>query len=270
MSLRPTIKSIGIVGFGAFGRLMAAHLGPHFEIIACDPALSRADRAQHHVQFGELAEVGRCDLVVLAVPIGALVSVIRELRQHLRPGSIVMDVVSVKVVPTRIMTEELPSDVEIVGSHPLLGPQSARDGIAGRKVVLCPIRGRSARSIAAFLKGVLRLKVYTVTAEEHDREAAVVQGLTHLIANVLLRMEPLPTRLTTASFDLLMQATDMVRYDSAGVFHAIEHDNPFAAAVRRRFFALADVARAELDGRCGSTGGPHEAASIGNFRHFST
>jgi prephenate dehydrogenase len=247
MSLRPTIKSIGVVGFGAFGRLMVTHLSAHFEIVVRDPSLDGTHALPARARIGDAVEVGRCDLVILAVPIGALASAIREVRPYLRAGTIVMDVVSVKVVPVRIMMAELPPFVDVIGSHPLFGPQSAQDGIAGRKIVLCPVRGRSAGVIAAFLRSALGLKVYTSTAEEHDREAAVVQGLTHLIANVLMRMEPLPTRLTTASFDLLMQATDMVRYDSTGVFHAIEHENPFAAAVRRRFFALADVARAELD-----------------------
>lgn len=79
-------------------------------------------------------------------------------------------------------------------------------------------------------------QVFEVTPEEHDREAATVQGLTHLIARVLLKMEPLPTRMTTASFERLMQAVDMVRHDSPAVFHAIERDNPFAVEVRDQFF----------------------------------
>jgi prephenate dehydrogenase len=62
-------------------------------------------------------------------------------------------------------------------------------------------------------------------------------------------MEPLPVRLTTASFDHLMQATEMVRCDAPGVFHAIERENPFAAEVRERFFALAAEARTELEKR---------------------
>ena len=89
--------------------------------------------------------------------------------------------------------------------------------------------------------------MFQVSAEDHDREAAVVQGLTHLIAKVLLAMEPLPTRMTTVSFDRIMQAVEMVRHDSPAVFRAIERDNPYSAEVRDRFFALADQARAELD-----------------------
>lgn len=101
--------------------------------------------------------------------------------------------------------------------------------------------------VAAFLRRVLGLKVYITTPEEHDKEAAIVQGITHLIAKVLVRMEPLPDRLTTASFDKLIQATDMVRDDPASVFLAIERDNPFSAEMRQRFFAIAEQIKCELE-----------------------
>jgi prephenate dehydrogenase len=243
----PHIRSIGLLGFGAFGRLIAAHLYPYFALIACDPALTEAGQPDDHVQFGTIAELGRCDLVIAAVPVGALSSALKELRPHLRPGGIVVDVGSVKVRPIEVMKAELPSFVDIVGTHPLFGPQSAKGGIAGRNIALCPVRGRSALRIAAFLRHVLKLKVHIVSPDEHDRQAAIVQGVTHLVAKVLVRMEPLPTRLTTASFDHLMRATDMVRHDSASVFLAIERDNPYAAEVRAQFFSLAEAARAELE-----------------------
>ena len=243
------IRSIGILGFGAFGRLVAAHLHPYFSLFACDPALTAEDERHAHVRFGSVSDVGSCDLVILAVPVGALSSALREIRPHLRPGGIVVDIGSVKVRPIAVMKAELPPFVDIVGTHPLFGPQSARNGIAGRKIALCPVRGRSAPRIAAFLRHVLKLAVHVVSPEEHDRQAAIVQGVTHLIAKVLVRMEPLPTRLTTASFDHLMQATEMVRHDAASVFLAIERDNPYAAEIREQFFLIAEAARAELDHR---------------------
>jgi prephenate dehydrogenase len=243
------IRSVGLLGLGAFGRLIAAHLQPYFALTACDPALTASEPRHGHVRIGTVAEVGRCDLVILAVPVGNLSSALRELRPHLRAGGIVVDVGSVKVRPIEVMKAELPPFVDIVGTHPLFGPQSASGGIAGRKIALCPVRGRSSLRIAAFLRHVLKLEVHIVTADEHDRQAAIVQGVTHLVAKVLVRMGPLPTRLTTASFDHLMRATDMVRHDSASVFLAIERDNPYAAEVRAQFFSLADAARAELDQR---------------------
>lgn len=244
-----TVTSIGIIGFGAFGRLMAHHLQPHFRLRVFDPDQpARFDDAGKGLAPADIAEVGACDLVILAVPVGAVPSALAGLAPHLRAGAIVLDVGSVKIGPSLAMQAGLPDHVEIVGTHPLFGPQSARHGITGLKIAICPIRGRSAGRIAAFLRRVLGLDVIMTTPDDHDREVALVQGLTHLIAKILVQMEPLPRRMTTASFDLLMQATEMVRYDSPGVFLAIERANPHARAVRERFFALAETMRTHLDG----------------------
>jgi len=83
--------------------------------------------------------------------------------------------------------------------------------------------------------------------QDHDREAATVQGLTHLIAKVLQRMGPVPSRMTTRSFDLLVEAVSMVQDDASEVFDAIEKSNPYSADIRRRFFDLAHELSIELE-----------------------
>ena len=247
MPLR-SIKSVGLLGFGAFGRFITHHLSAVMPIVVHDPAITAAgEAAAPGVRFGSAAEAGSCDLLIIAVPVSQFSSAIQEARPHLRPGAIVVDVGSVKVKPISVMQALLPEFVEIVGTHPLFGPQSARAGIAGRKIVICPVRGnKTARRLAALLRGRFGLQVIVTTPEEHDRQAAMMQGVTQ-IARVLVRMEPWPDRMTTASFDHLVEATEMVRHDSAGVFTAIERENPFAAEVRERFFTLADQLREELE-----------------------
>lgn len=248
MSVKPSIKTISIVGFGAFGQLVARHLSPHFDLVVCDPAINVKTLLPANTRIGEFAEAAGCDLVILAMPIDEMASAIKDLRPHLKPGTVILDVVSVKVKPIEIMRELLPPFVEIVGTHPLFGPQSTMDGLKGRKIAVCPVRGkRSALHIAAFLRHALGLTVYLTTPEDHDREAAMVQGITHLIAKALVRMEPLPKRLTTVSFEQLMGATDMVRDDAASVFLAIERDNPFSSDMRHRFFAITEELRRELE-----------------------
>ncbi|TAJ33992.1 prephenate dehydrogenase [Bosea sp. (in: a-proteobacteria)] len=246
-SLR-SVSTIGIMGFGAFGRLMARHLQPHFALrihdLHCPPSPDDGGRG---LSPATAAEVAACDLVILAVPVPAIPDAIAALHPHLRAGTVVLDVGSVKIGPARALVEGLPTHVGIVGTHPLFGPQSARNGLAGLKIALCPIRGGATPRIAAFLRHVLKLEVIVTTPDAHDREVAMVQGLTHLIAKILVRMEPLPRRMTTASFDLLMQATDMVRYDAPNVFMAIERANPHAKAVRDRFFSLAEEMRLFLE-----------------------
>jgi prephenate dehydrogenase len=97
------------------------------------------------------------------------------------------------------------------------------------------------------LRKQLGLQTIFTTPQEHDRELATVQGLTHLIAKVLLDMGPMPSRMTTRSFDLLLEAIAMVQYDAPEVFEAIEKSNPYALQVRRRFFELASDLNLELE-----------------------
>ncbi|CAH1670673.1 Prephenate dehydrogenase [Chelatococcus asaccharovorans] len=269
MSIQPSHTPqplLGLVGFGAFGRLMAQHLNAHFRILVHDPALPPGPVEGHPaVKAADLASVARCPIVVLATPIDGLEEVVAALAPHLSAGTLMLDVGSVKVIPAAIMKRGLPADVDIVATHPLFGPQSARDGIAGLKIAVCPIRGRRGLRVAAFLRRALGLDVIITTPEAHDEDAAVVQGLTHLIAKVLVRMEPLPTRMTTRSFDLIMQAVGMVRHDSPAVFQAIERSNPYSAAVRDRFFRLAAALKLDLeDHAAGEASAPLVAGSPAN------
>lgn len=239
----PDLPRLGLVGYGAFGRLAARHLSAWFEILAYDPQ----GQGDHQAVMAELEAVAACPIVILSVPVGIIEQTIADISPHLMPGALVIDVGSVKVRPARAMAQGLPAGIRSVGTHPLFGPQSAVDGLRGLKIAVCPVSELSAaRRVAAFCRLRLGLKVFMTTPEDHDREAATVQGLTHLIARVLIAMEPLPTRMTTASFEKLMQAVDMVRHDSAAVYDAIERDNPFSAEVRERFFALAQEARSGL------------------------
>lgn len=241
-------KSLGIVGFGAFGQLAARHLGPHFEVSAYDPSPDVAGVAkQLGVRLSSLHSVSQADIILIAAPVSSFEQVVSEIAAACKPGTLIVDVGSVKVVPSEIMRRLLPKHVDIVASHPLFGPQSATTGIEGLKIAICPVQGRQHARLAAFLRKALGLTVILTTPEDHDREAAMVQGLTHLIAKVLLRMGPLPTRMTTKSFDLLSEAISMVQYDAPEVFEAIEKANPYAELVRKRFFDLAARLSVELD-----------------------
>ena len=240
--------SLGIVGFGAFGQLAALHLSRYFEITAYDPSPEVAQATkQLGVRMSSLHSVSQSDVVLIAAPVSSFERVVSQIAIASKPGALIVDVGSVKVVPSEIMQRLLPNHVDIVASHPLFGPQSAMTGIKGLKIAVCPIQGRGHVRLAAFLRKALGLTVIMTTPEDHDQEAAIVQGLTHLIAKVLLKMGPLPTRMTTKSFDLLSEAISMVQYDAPEVFEAIEKANPYAETVRRRFFELAANTSMELE-----------------------
>lgn len=240
--------SLGIVGFGAFGQLAARHLGEHFDISAYDPSGEVEKVAkQLEVRLASLHTVSQADVILIAAPVSSFEEVVSEIAVACKPGALIVDVGSVKVVPAQIMRRLLPNYVDIVATHPLFGPQSAGKGITGLKIAVCPVRGKHHTRLVAFLRKALGLTVIMTIPEDHDQEAAIVQGLTHLIAKVLLRMGPLPTRMTTKSFDLLSEAISMVQHDAPEVFEAIEKANPYAETVRRRFFDLAASLSVELE-----------------------
>jgi prephenate dehydrogenase len=245
----PPVRTIGLIGYGAFARLTARHLAAHFEVRAFDPALTPGASSEEGAVLTDLAAAASADVVVFATPVERLGEAIAAARPHLRAGALVMDVGSVKVLPAEAMLENLPDYVDIIGAHPLFGPQSAKLGIQDLKVALCPLRGERTPQVEAFLRDVLGLQVFITTPEQHDREAAIVQGLTHLIAKVMVQMEPLPTELTTRSYDKLFEAIEIVRYDPPEVFDAIERLNPYSADVRERFFALAETLNKALAAR---------------------
>jgi prephenate dehydrogenase len=150
-----------------------------------------------------------------------------------------MDVASIKMKPVKLMQDILPPHADIIGLHPLFGPQSGKSGIEGLNIAVCSVRGARVDGVCGFLDDTLKLQVHRATPEEHDRELAWIQGLTHLLAKVIVSLDLPAFRFTTKTFDYMKQMVEMVRYDSDELFLAIERENPFAAEAKRAFFEAA-------------------------------
>lgn len=231
------MKSLGLIGVGAFGEFMLPHLAPHFEVTLHDPGRDLSRLAKDYgCNIASLQEAAGADIVLLAMPVQFLEEVARGIAPRLKDGALVIDVCSVKTQPCEIMAKVLPESVEILGSHPLFGPQSGKGGIAGLKISLCTVRGQRLDCVKSFLEKELQLEVIVTTPEEHDRQMAYVQGLTHLISKILVEMDLPPMQQTTSTFDLMMSMVESVRYDSDLLFRAIENRNPYVAHTKDRFF----------------------------------
>jgi prephenate dehydrogenase len=234
-----TPKTLGLIGLGQFGQLAARSLAPHFDVLATDMAPDAASHAQAlGVGFGTLAEAASRDIVIVAVPVVAMQSVFTAIAPHLAPGALVIDVGSVKTLPSQWMVELLPDHVDLVATHPLFGPQSAKTGLAGLRLVVCPIRGARSEKVAAFGRS-LGLTVTVTTPEEHDREMAYVQALTHLIGRSLVNLDIPDEQLKTPSYQHLLELCALIGGDTFELFSAIQTLNPYAAEVAESFVAQA-------------------------------
>jgi prephenate dehydrogenase len=240
------MKSLGIIGYGAFGRLAAAQLARRFVVRVHDAVIAAARIAADGHQPGSLETVAAADVVLVAVPVQAMEAVITNIGPLVRPGATVIDVASVKVMPSRWLDAHIPESTHIVATHPLFGPQStARGGLAGRQLVICPIRGDRHHKVAE-LGEELGLRVRITSAEDHDREMAYVQALTHLIGRSLAQMAIPDESLKTQSYQHLIDLTELIGADSFELFSAIQTLNPHAPAVVSDFVARAQALLAEV------------------------
>ena len=231
------VRTIGIVGFGSFGRFLAQHLGGRFDVQTWDRRELEAEARDQGVQWTALEACARCDVLVPAVPVQELDSLLVDVRPHLGERTMVVDVASVKVKPLRILERRLPPHVEFIGTHPMFGPQSGSKGIAGLKVVLCqperPVAPGRVAALRGFLAADLGLEVLEMSAEEHDAEMAYIQGLTHWMAKALREIHVPDPALGTVAYRHMMKIEENLRDDSDELFLTIARENPFAAAARR-------------------------------------
>lgn len=242
MVTRRSVLNLGLIGFGRFGQFAAKHLRSRLHLFVWDIRDQRKNAASMGVTWGTLEEAAACQVVVLATPVSEIPAALGQVVPHLRPGALLMDVASVKMLPVQWMLAAAPAEVEVIGSHPLFGPVSGRGGIEGMTVVLCPGRGARTEMVQEFLERI-GLRVAVTTPEEHDRQMAQVQALTHLVARGLHRAGFGEHDLKTPSYEKLLWVVRTLSQDAPEMFHDLHAYNPFAEKARSEF--LDAIARIE-------------------------
>lgn len=134
------------------------------------------------------------DLVVLAVPVGAMEAIAAEIAPHLKPGAIVTDVGSVKQAVVEAVAPHIPAGVQFIPGHPLAGTEHSgpRSGFAtlfvNRWWLLTPLEGAdpvAVERLTGFLAG-MGANVDHMEVARHDLVLAVVSHTPHLIAYTMV------------------------------------------------------------------------------------
>lgn len=226
--------TIGVYGLGRFGSFFARMLATRFPVHA-------ASRSTHEAPAGvtltDLPGLGSCDAVFLCPAISAIPDACRLLAPHLRPGQTVLDTCSVKVWPLERMASLLPRSVSLVGTHPMFGPDSARNGWQGLPMVITPVEGRSPEGAGspewwASEFASMGLHVLSMSPDAHDAEAARTQGLVHLLGRVLAEMGPVPSEMGTLGYRKLLEVMEQTCNDPWRLFLDLQGRNPHTIPVR--------------------------------------
>lgn len=134
------------------------------------------------------------DLIILSTPVGTFQEIIGSTRDTLKPGSLIMDVGSVKGKLVYKIEAMVPSSVNYIGSHPIAG--SDKSGIEGARAdlfkdALCIITPTEKSDKEAIKKVVslwegLGARVRFLDPYRHDEIYGAVSHLPHLIAYTLV------------------------------------------------------------------------------------
>lgn len=186
------MKTVAIAGVGLIGGSFALALrqaGFTGVIGGVSSARTIAEALEHRIIDREmtLAEAaGQADLVLLAQPIGRIVTMLEELAPHLGRETLVTDAGSTKRLICEAAARHLPAE-QFLGGHPMAGKESrgaaSADGglFRGRTWVL------TRESAHPFVSWVRKIGAHVLVMgpKEHDRTVALTSHLPQLVATAL-------------------------------------------------------------------------------------
>lgn len=221
----PPFSQVAVIGIGLIGSSIARAISAHLPAIGIrlfdsDPAVRARARA---LGLGEVCETAAlaaagADLVILAVPMGAMASAAEAARPGLADGVVVSDVGSTKQAVIEAVLPHLPPQALFIPGHPVAGTEySGPDsGFASlftqRWLILTPLEdarpayGDAIARLEAFWAG-LGAKLARMEAERHDLILAITSHLPHLIAFTIVA--------TAEDLEAVTQA-DVVKYSAGG------------------------------------------------------
>lgn len=186
--------------------------------------------------------IPQSDIVIVSVPINVTEETIAEIAPKMKAGSLLMDFTSIKIKPVEAMRKFAPSDVEILGTHPMFGPTIPT--IRGQTVILVPVKGRSEKwfPVVRELFEESGAHVEITTAAEHDMLVSVVQGLTHFayisIGMTIDRLDfdlKKSRKFVSPVYDIMLDFVGRILGQNPYLYALIQMENPGVLEVHDAF-----------------------------------
>jgi len=227
-------KSIGIIGFGRFGRLARKYLKDDFNVYVYDKFYK--NNKEKNMNCVSLEEICRKDIIIISVPVSSFEDVLSEIKDLVKKEAILIDVCAVKEYTCTLMEKYMHRDVEILGTHPLFGPDSAKKNLKGRKIVLSPVRLKESTlcSIKDYLskKGLVLIEL---SPREHDIQVSRSLVLTHFIGRAMIDMGLTSQPVDTLGYERLLKILSTVQNDTWELFCDMNKYNKYSGNVRNAF-----------------------------------
>lgn len=197
-------KEIAIIGVGLIGGSLAAAFRKRAiceKIIGIDVNKEHLIKAEkmNIIDKGYL-EIGdnlkNSDLIIIAAPVAKILTILDELKGEGQKKQIIIDVGSTKkeIVKKAEKIFSQKNKKVFIGAHPMAGSEKSGvefadpDLFQNAPFILTPDSKTDRDSVDRVKKVLNKLgsRIYIITAEEHDRCAALLSHLPHLLSAVLL------------------------------------------------------------------------------------
>ena len=196
--------NIAIIGLGLMGGSLALSL----KKLSFINSVVGSDHNKQHQEDAiklnlvdkivEFNEIKRCDVIVLAIPVNGVIATLKNLTD-IDDKTTIIDLGSTK----NIIVSSVPPIIRknFVAAHPMtgtenFGPHAAIENLYTDKVVvLCDLEdsGEYQRAVGKKIFKALGMKKYFMRAKEHDRHAAFISHMPHVIsyslANTVMKQE---------------------------------------------------------------------------------
>tara|TARA_B110000438_G_C15619062_1_gene565704 strand:- start:80 stop:799 length:720 start_codon:yes stop_codon:yes gene_type:complete len=218
------MNSVGIIGFGRFGKVLLNILQKGFSVSVYDP---KVEDSSLNVNFKDLNFVLRQKTIFISVPICNFESVIKNISSKLIKGQTIIDVCSVKIYPIKVMSKNLDKSIGIIGTHPMFGPDSFQ---SNKKLKMMMHKTRDIDNKFSFWKQYFKdqgIQIFEMSAEDHDKKASHTQGVTHFLGRMLKELGIQKTTIDTQGFCDLLDLVDQTCNDSWELFKDLQLYNPY-------------------------------------------
>ena len=178
-----------------------------------------------------------CDVVVVAVPMDSTLKVAREVSGRLKPGTILVEISSVKGETLQALKKLIGKRVSLLSIHPLFGP--ALSSMKGMKIAVITSKQGRGLEAAAALKLFPKARIIPMSRKEHDRTMAVVLSLTHLLnvvyaGTVAQFLSPEEfMKVSTPNSSMQLTLAEAVLAQDARLSYSIQAANSYSGKVAR-------------------------------------
>ena len=217
----PFYQTIAVIGLGLIGSSIirvSQSQGLAGRIMAFDRDADVRATAKT-IGLGDVVDTAEdavrdADLVIMAIPVGAMASAIAEFAPALKSGAVVTDTGSTKASVIKDVSPHIPQACHFLPSHPIAGTEYSgpEAGFAtlfkDRYWVVLP-EGVDADIVANFsgFLSAMGALVEEMTVDYHDRVLAITSHLPHLIAYTIVG--------TAFDFEQQVQ-NDVMKYSASG------------------------------------------------------